>query len=240
MSSIARGIVTPRMRFLAAALLCAACGIPERVHTQTVLDLEKCSQDLANSRTDLAIAQSDVETERAKRSAGTDHPTSEDPTATKAEIENVRRMRDAQARRKSQEQRLGENLKPLVDAKTVSIDAASGIMAVRLSPGALFDTGKSDLKADARPVVLALANALKDIDDRDFLIVGHSDAAPLPSGSKFKSNWEFSTARAIAVVQALQREGVNPKHLGALGRSEFEGGAARIEVLLMPAPSELP
>jgi flagellar motor protein MotB len=228
------------MRFAMAALLCTACGIPEQVHTRTVLDLEKCGQDLANSRADLAIAQGDLETEKARRGGGDDRPTSEDPSATKAEIDSVRKMRDAQARRKAQEQRLGENLKPLLDAKTISIDSTSGIMTVRLSPGTLFETGKSDLKPEGRPVLVALANALKDIDDRDFLIVGHSDAAPIPSGSKFKSNWEYSTARAVAVVQALQREGVNPKHLGALGRSEFEGGAARIEILMMPSPAELP
>jgi flagellar motor protein MotB len=223
---------------LVATLFCAACGIPEHVHTQTVLDLEKCNQDLANARTDLYIATTDLETERSKHTAG-DHQGDETP-ASKSEVEAVRKLRDAQAKRRTQEQRLGESLKSLVDAKTITIEASTGLMTVRLSPGALFDSGKADMKADARPVVVALANALKDIDDRDFLVVGHADAAPLPAGSKFKSNWEFSTARAIAMVQALQREGVNPRHLGALGRSEFEGGAARIEIVMMPSPSELP
>jgi chemotaxis protein MotB len=211
------------------------CGIPEHVHTQTVLDLEKCQQDLANTRTDLTIAQTDLDSERSKHT-GADHPQDNTP-ATNNELDAVRKLRDAQNRRKTQEQRLSESLKPLVDAKTVTIDATTGIMSVHMAPGTLFDAGKADLKSDSRPVVLALAKALQDIDDRDFLVVGHAD--PAPPGGKFKSNWEFSTARAIALVQALQREGVNPRRLGALGRSEFEG-AARIEILLMPSPSELP
>ena len=223
-------IVRPLLLFL----LLAGCGIPERVHTQTVLDFEKCQQDLANTRTDLTIAQTDLDTERSKRTV--ERPADDTP-ASKTELDAVRKLRDAQARRHTQEQRLSENLKPLVDAKTVSIDTQAGIMSVRMTPGTLFDTGKAELKADSRPVVLALAKALQDIDDRDFLIVGHAD--PAPPGGKFKSNWEFSTARAIALVQALQREGVNPRHLGALGRSEFEG-AARLEILMMPSPSELP
>jgi chemotaxis protein MotB len=155
-------------------------------------------------------------------------------------MDALRKLRDAQAQRRSQQQRLTESLKPLVDNKTITIDGSTGMMAVRMTPGMLFDAGKAELKAEARPIVAALASALKDVDDRDFLIVGHADAVPLPAGSKFRSNWEFSTARAIAMVQALQREGVNPKHLGALGKSEFEGGTARIEIVMVPQASELP
>jgi flagellar motor protein MotB len=223
------------VRPLLAFLLLAGCGIPERVHTQTVLDLEKCQQDLANTRTDLTIAQTDLDSERSKHT-GVEHPVDDTP-ASKTELDAVRKLRDAQARRRTQEQRLSESLKPLVDAKTITIDTSTGIMSVRMTPGTLFDVGKAELKSESRPVVLALAKALQDIDDRDFLIVGHAD--PSPPGGKFKSNWEFSTARAIALVQALQREGVNPRHLGALGRSEFEG-AARLEIQMMPSASELP
>ena len=225
----------PLLPFICILGCLLGCGIPEHVHTQTVLDLEKCQQDLANTRTDLTIAQTDLDSERTKHPGG-ERP-AEDTPATKTELDEVRKLREAQVRRKTQEQRLGENLKPLVDAKTVTIDTTTGITAVHMTPGTLFDAGKADLKPESRPVVLALAKALQDIDDRDFLIVGHAD--PAPPGGKFKSNWEFSTARAIALVQALQREGVNPKHLGALGRSEFEG-AARLEILMMPSPSELP
>jgi chemotaxis protein MotB len=38
----------------------------------------------------------------------------------------------------------------------------------------------------------------------------------------FKSNWELSAARAIAVVQYLISKGVSPQHLAAAGFGEFQ------------------
>ena len=69
--------------------------------------------------------------------------------------------------------------------------------------------------------------------------------------SPFKWNWELSTARAVAVVRFLQAEGVDPRHLGAAGFSEFDPVAQndtdveramnrRMEIEIRPLPEELP
>jgi chemotaxis protein MotB len=50
---------------------------------------------------------------------------------------------------------------------------------------------------------------------------GHTDADPIQS-AQFKSNWELSTARAIAVVKFLIAQGVQPRHLVAAGFGEFQ------------------
>jgi chemotaxis protein MotB len=42
------------------------------------------------------------------------------------------------------------------------------------------------------------------------------------SGLSFKSNWELSAARAIAVVQYLVAKGVSPQRLVAAGFGEFQ------------------
>ena len=49
---------------------------------------------------------------------------------------------------------------------------------------------------------------------------GHTDKRPVAGA--FKSNWELSSARAIAVVQYLISKGVSPQHLVAAGFGEFQ------------------
>ena len=51
---------------------------------------------------------------------------------------------------------------------------------------------------------------------------GHTDKVPVGAGASYKSNWDLSTARAIAVVQFLIREGIDPTRLAATGFGEFQ------------------
>ena len=50
---------------------------------------------------------------------------------------------------------------------------------------------------------------------------GHTDADPIQS-AQFRSNWELSAARAIAVVNFLIANGVSPQPLVAAGFGEFQ------------------
>jgi chemotaxis protein MotB len=50
---------------------------------------------------------------------------------------------------------------------------------------------------------------------------GHTDIDPIRSAT-FRSNWELSSARAIAVVRLLIQEGVPPQRLVAAGFGEFQ------------------
>jgi chemotaxis protein MotB len=50
---------------------------------------------------------------------------------------------------------------------------------------------------------------------------GHTDVRPI-SGPIFKSNWDLSAARAIAVVQYLASKNIPPQRLVAAGFGEFQ------------------
>lgn len=50
---------------------------------------------------------------------------------------------------------------------------------------------------------------------------GHTDIDPIRT-PEFNSNWELSSARAIAVVKYLIAKGVSPEHLVAAGFGEFQ------------------
>jgi chemotaxis protein MotB len=92
----------------------------------------------------------------------------------------------------------------------------------------LFPKGSADINALGLVEMDKLAEALTELE-RDIptdiawvlRVDGHTDNDPIQS-SAFKSNWELSAARAIAVVKYLISKGIDPKHLVAAGFGEFQ------------------
>jgi chemotaxis protein MotB len=91
----------------------------------------------------------------------------------------------------------------------------------------LFDSGSADIgpagKAQldvlATTLILLLPEIPKDID-WVLRVDGHTDDRPI-SSSQFPSNWELSTARAVAVVKYLASRGIPDDRLAAAGFGEF-------------------
>jgi chemotaxis protein MotB len=92
----------------------------------------------------------------------------------------------------------------------------------------LFDSAKADVSPAGHQSLDDLAAAIIDLEreippDIPWIlrIDGHPDKHPI-SGGPFKSNWDLSAARAIAVVQYLITKGIPPERLAAAGFGEFQ------------------
>ena len=92
----------------------------------------------------------------------------------------------------------------------------------------LFETGKAELRPEARAEIDKIASAILELsqkipDDIAWVlrVDGHTDIRPI-SGPVFKSNWDLSAARAIAVVQYLASKTIPPQRLVAAGFGEFQ------------------
>ena len=92
----------------------------------------------------------------------------------------------------------------------------------------LFAKGDAEISPLGQAEMLKLAEALRQLEaeiPQDIAWVlrvdGHTDIDPIKSPF-FQSNWELSSARAIAVVKYLIAQGVAPKHLVAAGFGEFQ------------------
>jgi len=92
----------------------------------------------------------------------------------------------------------------------------------------LFQAGQATLRPEASGEIDRIASALVELErqvppDIPWVIRvdGHTDQRPIAT-SQFPSNWALSSARAIAVVQALIARGVQPQHLVAAGFGEFQ------------------
>jgi chemotaxis protein MotB len=78
-------------------------------------------------------------------------------------------------------------------------------------------------------------------------VIGHTDNVPIRS--RFASNWELSTARALAAVHFLtEKAGVDPHRVGAVGYGEYrpiadnataEGRAKNRRIAITILPDEL-
>jgi chemotaxis protein MotB len=86
----------------------------------------------------------------------------------------------------------------------------------------LFPKGKAELNPAGQ------ADAVKQLEKEIppdiawiLRVDGHTDSDPMQN-AEFKSNWQLSAARAISVVNFLESQGVQSKHLVAAGFGQFQ------------------
>lgn len=74
-------------------------------------------------------------------------------------------------------------------------------LRIRLPEKILFGSGSADLQEQGKEVVGTVAQVLQRYEHK-VRIEGYTDDVPI-SRSSFKSNWELSSARAIAVMREM-------------------------------------
>jgi chemotaxis protein MotB len=115
---------------------------------------------------------------------------------------------------------------------------------------AMTDDQKAQL--DGTKALAEVAGTLRTVGAKRFQVAGHTDTQPITTDKKkeFPTNWELSTARAIAVVKLLTAQGVDPATLSAAGYGPYDPVASnatpdgmaknrRIEITLVPNVAEL-
>ena len=143
-------------------------------------------------------------------------------------------------------------------AGTISVQGDT--IHVLISDALLFRPNDDQLTARGKQVIGKLAFAFKaDVPDRLVWVQGHTDdqpvavsaakkplakGAPASEASRFATNWELSSARALEVVHYLQDTAkLEPTRLAALAFSQYQpvsrtnkAANRRIELVLAPDP----
>ena len=248
----------PRLCAIVLAFV-AGCGVSQAEYNVRVTEVEKCQAELGQTQNQLGASharEDQLKKEREERDDEIAHlhadanKLANNLQATQREMEALRRVHAQAEQRNELYRTLVARLRDAIGAGTLAVEVRKGKMLVKLGDAILFDPGQALLKPDGQRALRQVAQALKEIPDRDFLVAGHTDNRPIKS-SPFASNWDLSTARAVTVVRFLQGEGVDPRRLAAAGYSEFDALAEndtpenralnrRIEVVVMPRIDELP
>ncbi|MFP4061284.1 MAG: flagellar motor protein MotB [Halochromatium sp.] len=132
-----------------------------------------------------------------------------------------------------------------LEMEGVSVDEGEQGITLRIDDNLLFKSGQAELTEGGGEVIESLVPTLESFDGQ-ISVEGHTDNIPIAT-ARFPSNWELSTARAIAVLRYLSAAGIPETRLRAIGYADTkplesndtpEGRAAnrRVELLLKQTP----
>jgi len=115
---------------------------------------------------------------------------------------------------------LEDEMRSDLESKDVTISKLQGKLTVNILDRVLFESGEAVLKPAGETVMRKIAALLAGHPTLKIHVIGHTDNVPIRS--RFASNWELSTARALAAVHFLtEKAGVDPRRVGAVGYGEF-------------------
>ena len=231
-----------------SAVLLSAC-VSSGKYDEAMAEMEKMRSSLGNTQGELSTSQS--ENDRMRKSLGS---TQAKLTASQAEIATLSKIEAETKRRNEIYAQFVNRLQSMIDGGKLTVNIDAGRIVINLPNNVLFKTGSANLNPEGQEALTQIGGVLTQFSDRRFQIEGHSDNVPIKS-SRFPSNWELSTARALSVVHLLTEMGVNPENISAAGFGEFRPRAdnededgrklnRRIEIVMLPnldiLSSELP
>jgi chemotaxis protein MotB len=224
-----RGVVLPWLLFLLTAAVLAMLAIysaDERARMKTALSSAR-DEAAENRRTMFSAQEKLVSVERDL--AG--------KSDTLAAMQNALAQKGQES---DDNAKLIAELRSKVDAKDGEVSQESNRVAVNLVDEILFKSGDAELSPRGKELLTKLGAVLKGHTDKQIVIGGHTDDAPIHT-ERFPSNWELSSARAVNVVHHLvDAAGIDGRRLSAAAYSEFHPRGKvraknrRIEILLTP------
>ena len=106
-------------------------------------------------------------------------------------------------------------------ADKIDITFTSQYVQLTLKGALLFDSGKTEIRAEAVPVVDKVGRILESYAGNVIEIEGHTDNVPMHS-AKYANNSELSCGRALAVYDYLiSTTNLDPSKIKYAGRGEY-------------------
>ncbi len=101
----------------------------------------------------------------------------------------------------------------------VSVQTNIEGVLISLSEKLVFDPGQATLPKQVLPVLNAIVDLVKPIDN-SIRLVGHTDNSK--PKAPYTSNWDLSFARAKVVADYLIQAGIDPARITVAGRGEYD------------------
>ncbi len=113
---------------------------------------------------------------------------------------------------------LARTFNDLVDDGEVTLVTRDQGILLEIKDSALFASGTAQPAVQAGDIVDKISTILANSGNR-VAVEGHTDNVPIQT-AQFPSNWELSSARAAAIVRALQERGISPERMQASGMAD--------------------
>lgn len=103
----------------------------------------------------------------------------------------------------------------------VEIDFNAEYVLINLNGTLLFDSGKSELKEEANPLIEKIGKILQSYNKNIIDVEGHTDNVPI-STAKYKDNNVLSMFRALTVADLLREvTTIESSHIKSSGRGDY-------------------
>ncbi|EEF79506.1 flagellar motor protein MotD [Methylophaga thiooxydans] len=132
------------------------------------------------------------------------------PPATENDIRTIKELT----------KQLSGALADMIETEDVIIKQGEDWLELEIKSRVLFESGEARLERAAVPVIGKIADILQT-SANPIQVEGFTDNNPINT-SRFPSNWELSAARAASVVHLLDRYGIQPDRMSAIGYGEYK------------------
>jgi len=204
---------------------------------EEITKLQKQAADLETDTARLAKEREQLRQEQSQLAATLE----QERLAKLAKEEEVARLTRTQ-------EELSKSLQDEIAKGNITIQQVQDRLTINMVDRVLFDSGQAQVKPAGVEVLTQVGDVLNKVTDKQIRIEGHTDNVPISTKlqSRYKTNWELSTARATVVVRHLiDRGGVDRQHISAVGYADThpiapndsEVGRSsnrRIEIVLYP------
>ncbi len=205
-----------------------------------IAQAEKSRKDLVGSVDRLQAELTRLQNERARE---IQRLMEEKERATRLAVQE--KQKESNELLEAQKQ-LAEGLKKELGDAQAKLEMTQRGLVLTFLDEIFFDSGKAVIMAGGIQTLEKVAKVLKEtVPDSPIAVEGHTDNVPIKY-SGWRSNWELSSGRALAVVHYLiDQQGLKPGRLQAIGFGEFhpvfpnetaEGRRQnrRVEIVILP------
>jgi len=105
-----------------------------------------------------------------------------------------------------------------IRAGKLQISMGARGLVISFTQAALFPSGEDEIAKDFYPGIQKIASAIKQVPN-PVRLEGHTDSVPIHN-SRFKSNWELSAARSIALLEVFVSSGLPYERLSIAGYAD--------------------
>lgn len=145
-----------------------------------------------------------------------------DPTNLLEEITSQKNQQLNEELKEVQEYLESNNLDGEALTEFISAHKSEEGVILTIKDLVLFDSGSAEIKDSAKKLLDKLAPLIKE-KGSDIRVEGHTDNVQVGEASKYKDNWELSTARASEVVAfILSQNIVGPEQVSVAGYAEYK------------------
>ncbi|MEZ5354175.1 MAG: flagellar motor protein MotB [Bryobacteraceae bacterium] len=103
---------------------------------------------------------------------------------------------------KQAQKQLTELLDQEIEDRKVEVSMDPRGLVISFQQAAFFPSGGDEMPEESLAALEKVADVIRDVPN-PVRFEGHTDSVPLRGNGRFRSNWELSAARAIAMMEAL-------------------------------------